>query len=105
MRRQTWKVSINGRACGGVGRTCAHLAEAVVARSVRDRDADASVANGADRDDDVLDERRLVLLRRGEARQPGALCVDEDLCLVARALGVLERARRDVGGRHARTPT
>ena len=67
--RKTRKVGIRANASGGVGRTGRDLAQALVARAVRDGDADAAVPHGAHGHDGVVDERRLVLRRPREPRQ------------------------------------
>ena len=45
--RQAGEVGIDAHAIGGIGGARRDLAQAVVARPVRDRDADAAVADGA----------------------------------------------------------
>ena len=78
--------------------------EALVVEVVRGRDADLAVADDPEAERRVLDERRLVHLRGGEAGEAGALGEDDGLGLVG--LGGRDRAlRRLERVDHARTPT
>ena len=80
------------------------LVQGVVPGVVAADHADAAVADDPQRHDRVLDQRRLVHARGGEARQAGALGLDEDVGLVAVERG--ERALRELEAlAHARTPT
>ena len=78
------------------------LGEPVRIDLVRRRDADSSVLHHTERDHRVLDQRRLVHLRAGEAREPGVLDVRNGLRF---AVDDLERGVRHVDRVHERTPT
>jgi hypothetical protein len=69
---------------------------------VRRRDADTLAMNDAQRDRRVLDQRRLVHLRPGKARETGVLDVRDGLRLPA---GRIERGLRNVERVHDATPT
>ena len=86
------------------GRRCAlrELRETFVVDPVRRRDPGAVPVQDPERDDDVLDQRRLVHLRACEAREPGALGVRDGFCLAASGL---ERRAGDVERAHDFTPT
>ena len=73
-------------------------AEPILVRTVGRRASRTAVPDHAEDDRLVLDQRRLVYARGGEARKPGPLAHDEGLRLVRtgrtpRALGQIERAR------------
>ena len=81
-RGQPGEVGIDVHALRRVSGTLRDLAQAVVARPVRDCDPDPAVPDRADGDIGVLDERRLVQRGRGEACKPGPFGVHERLGLV-----------------------
>src|SRR5581483_1312837 len=98
-RRQ---VRIVGRAREHVGRTTSELGEPTVVRPVGRRHAGALLVDEPQLHAHVLDQGRLVHLRRGEAGEAGSLDGDEHLRVVP--AGVRERALGDLGRAHAFTP-
>ncbi len=87
----------------GVLRAARGLAKTVLVDAVRGHRSEAPVADDAQRQRRVVDQRRLVHRGRREAREPGALDLDERLDLVA-ARGA-NRAVGQLQGLHERTPT
>ena len=103
--REPGEVGILAHPVGRIGGARREFAQAVVACPVRDGDADPSVPDGAKRHDCVVDKCRLMLRRRREASEAGALRVHEDVSPVGGGGRVLERDARDVDRVQARTPT
>jgi hypothetical protein len=78
------------------------LREPVAVELVRRGDADACALDDAESDDGVLDQRRLVYLRAGEAREAGAFRVGDGFGVSVRGC---ERRARDFERAHDFTPT
>jgi hypothetical protein len=81
------------RALRGLRGALAEVAQAVVAEPVRRRRPDAAVTHDPQADHRVVDQRGLVDLRGGEARESRVLRVDDDLGLLRFGCG-----QRSLGG-------
>ena len=101
-RGEPRKGLVGRRALGRGGRASRELGEPVAVHSVRGRDAGSLAAHDSQRHDEVLDQRRLVHFRAGEAGQAGALRVRNGFRFAA---GGPERRAGDVERAHAFTPT
>ena len=95
LRRQAGEIRIGGSAVRRFGGAGGQRSQPLVVGPVRNGDSHPPVADDLQLDDVVLDQRRLMHLRAGEAGQPGPLAVRQSERLVAfgraeRALGKVE---------------
>src|SRR5439155_258562 len=102
-RRQSGKAGRRDGAVGGLSGTARELSQSVGLDAIRRGDSDLAVADDAERDDDVVDQRRLMDLAAGEPRKARALRQDDRLGLVAR--GGVDRVLRDGQSAHDLIPT
>ena len=104
---QAGEPRVGGRAVGGLGRAARSSVQALVVGPVRDGDAPAPVAYDADGDRLVADQRRLVHLRAGEAREPGLLDLRDRVRAVAfgGSTGPAGELECPIALAHERTPT
>ena len=101
-RGETGEAVVRRCALGGRRRSPRELGQTLLVDLVRRGHAGAVPLQDAQADDDVLDQRRLVHLGVGEAREPRALGMRDRLRFAARGL---ERRVGDVECAHDFTPT
>ena len=101
-RREPREALVFRRALRRSRRTRDEIRKALAVDLVRRRDACAVSVHDPERDDEVLDQRRLVHLGPGKTRKPGAFRMRDRLGIAARSL---ERGTCGVERAHDFTPT
>ena len=92
-RREARKIRVGRRTLGRLSSSARQLRKPCAVRAIRRGDTRPSVANDSQRDDDVVDQRRLVHLGAGEPGEARPLGEGDCLALLAARF---ERGARDV---------